>query len=326
MSVSAGYLLQCGAETGFPAATLERVVRLGELAGNIARHPVLGEALLLKGGTPLNLGFGPPQRLSVDLDYNYVTHVEREQMLADRPRVEDAVAQLAERQGYRVQRSADAFAGRKLHLHFRSALGPAGLVQVDVNYLYRLPLDEPVALTLWQPGELDRPSVRVVGERELLVGKLLALLDRGSPRDAWDVAALPAPMRELLGQPRLRRLFLAMAATLDKPLPRYRRERLEAALSDNAVHEQLAPMLAAGQRPDAQELATEAWRPVAPLVHLSPDEAAYFAAIDEGELRLELLFPNEPAEAARLSAHPALQWKLANLGKRPQGRGGSREA
>ena len=45
-----------------------------------------------------------------------------------------------------------------------------------------------------------------------------------------------------------------------------------------------------------------------------------FAALDEGELRLELLFPDEPAEAARLSAHPALQWKLSNLGQSPSRR------
>ncbi len=199
-------------------------------------------------------------------------------------------------------------------------------MQVDVNYLHRLPLDEPVALTLWQPGELDRPSVRAVSERELLVGKLLALLDRGSPRDAWDVAALPAPLRGLLRQPRLRQLFLALAATLDQPLPRYTHERLTATLSDRAVHEQLVPMLSAGQRLDAQDLAARAWRALAPLVHLRPEEAAYFAAIDEGELRLDLLFPDEPAEATRLSVHPALQWKLANLRQRPQRRDGSRDA
>ena len=319
MSVSADYLLRCSAETGFTAATLERVVRLGEFAGDVARHPLLGEALVLKGGTPLNLGFGPPHRLSVDLDFNYVANVERERMLADRPRIEDAVVQLAERQGYRVQRSADAFAGRKLHLHFRSALGPAGLVQVDISYLHRLPLDQPVAMTLWQPGELDRPGVRAVDGSELLVGKLLALLDRGSPRDAWDVAGLPAPIRDLLAQPRLRQLFLAMAATLDQPLPRYGRERLEAALTDRGVREQLAPMVTAGERPHARDLAAKAWRAVAPLLRLSTAEVAYYAAVEDGELRLELIFPGEPAEAARLSAHPALQWKLANLGKRAPG-------
>src|SRR5665648_274171 len=124
MSVSANYLRRCAAETGFPAGTLERVVRLGELAADIARHPRLGEALALKGGTPLNLGFGPPRRLSIDLDYNYVARLDRDSMLAERPQIEAAVVQIAERQGFRVQTSADAFAGRKLHLHY--ATGRAG--------------------------------------------------------------------------------------------------------------------------------------------------------------------------------------------------------
>ena len=123
MSVSLEYLQRCGAETGFQPATLERVVRLGELAGDIARHPLLGRALTLKGGTPLNLAFGAPRRLSVDLDYNYVANVDRGAMLADRPRVEEAIAVVAQRQGHTVQPSADAFAGRKLHLHYRSVLG-----------------------------------------------------------------------------------------------------------------------------------------------------------------------------------------------------------
>jgi sRNA-binding protein len=64
------------------------------------------------GHAAITLCFGQPQRLSVDLDYNYVGHVERELMLEDRPRVEEAVAEVARRRGYAVQKSADAFAGR----------------------------------------------------------------------------------------------------------------------------------------------------------------------------------------------------------------------
>jgi hypothetical protein len=45
MSVSLDYLQRCGAETGFQPATLEKVVRLGDLAGDIARQPLLGQAL-----------------------------------------------------------------------------------------------------------------------------------------------------------------------------------------------------------------------------------------------------------------------------------------
>jgi hypothetical protein len=32
--------------------------------------------------------------------------------------------ELAQRAGYRVQQSADAFAGRKIYLHYRSVFGP----------------------------------------------------------------------------------------------------------------------------------------------------------------------------------------------------------
>ncbi len=124
MSPSREYLDRCAGQTGYHVTTLEKVVRLGELAGDIARHPFLGKALLLKGGTALNLCLGTPYRLSVDLDFNYVAHLDREDMLADRPRVEQDIAQLAQRHGYRVQHSADAFAGRKLYLSYTSALGP----------------------------------------------------------------------------------------------------------------------------------------------------------------------------------------------------------
>jgi predicted nucleotidyltransferase component of viral defense system len=59
------------AGTGFQSQALEKVIRLGELAADIGRHPLLGRVLALKGGTALNLLLGAPARLSVDLDFNY---------------------------------------------------------------------------------------------------------------------------------------------------------------------------------------------------------------------------------------------------------------
>jgi hypothetical protein len=95
MSLSLEYLERCAAETGFGVSPLEKVVRLGEMAADISRHPFLREVLALKGGTALNLCFGLPSRLSVDLDFNYIGHLEREKMLTDRPMVETAVEKLA---------------------------------------------------------------------------------------------------------------------------------------------------------------------------------------------------------------------------------------
>jgi hypothetical protein len=66
----------------------EKVIRLGEFAADLFHHPFLGNVLTLKGGTVLNLCFGPPKRLSVDLDFIYVGHPEREIMLKERPKIE----------------------------------------------------------------------------------------------------------------------------------------------------------------------------------------------------------------------------------------------
>ena len=84
MNLSVNYLEGLATETGFRSDTLEKLIRLGGLAADIGRHPMLSRVLALKGGTALNLMFGPPARLSVDLDFNYIGHEDREAMQADR--------------------------------------------------------------------------------------------------------------------------------------------------------------------------------------------------------------------------------------------------
>ena len=65
------------AESDFPSGPLEKVIRLGEVAASVARHPLLSRVLALKGGTALNLFSGLPIRLSVDLDFNYIGALDR---------------------------------------------------------------------------------------------------------------------------------------------------------------------------------------------------------------------------------------------------------
>lgn len=313
MKLSLEYLKRCSAETGHQVAALEKVVRLGELAGDIARHPLLGNALALKGGTALNLCFGPPGRLSVDLDYNYIAHVEREKMLADRPTMEDAVTELAERHGYRFQRSADAFAGRKIFLRYQSVLGHEERIEIDLNFLFRLPLCATEARPVWQPGDLDQPQVRIAGQAELIAGKLLALLDRCAVRDAWDVANLSEAAVRILDTSDFRARFIAISAILEHPLSTYRRDRLQNSLSDRIVAEQLLPMLASKAKISAADLVERAWHRLEPLVSLSPIENEYCSAVQRGNLKLDLLFPDDAAETARLARHPAILWKIENV-------------
>jgi len=259
MSVSLKYLQRCSAQTGYPVPPLEKVVRLGEMARDIARHPFLGNVLALKGGTALNLCFGPPKRLSVDLDCNYIGHAEREKMLKDRPQVEKAIVDLARRKHYHVQESADAFAGRKIYLLFQSVFGANERIEVDLNYLFRVPLAGIEQQELWQPGDLDRLEVRTVSLEEVITGKLLAMLGRSAARDVWDVANLPTPAADILKLPSFRRLFIALSAILDHPLSTYTLSRLLRLVTERAVAEQLAPMLAVALPPRPDNLVKQAW-------------------------------------------------------------------
>lgn len=312
MSVSLEYLERCAAETGFQVGALEKVVRLAELAADVGRQPLLKDVLVLKGGTALNLGFGPPSRLSVDLDFNYIGSAHRTEMLAARPRVEEAVGELGRRAGYRAQHSADAFAGRKIFLHYRSVIGPEDRIEIDLNFLFRVPLVELDTRELWQPGELDRPIVKMVGSEELLAGKLLALLERCAPRDAWDAANLAPELTNTLAARAFRSHFVAIAGILDHPLPSYGRGRLERRLTQRTVEEMLAPMLARGARVSAADLLEHAWSRLQPLLVLEPEEQQFVDDLDRGLLRPELLFPADPTAADRLSRHPALLWKARN--------------
>jgi hypothetical protein len=313
MNISLEYLERCAADSGFQIGPLEKVTRLGELVLHITRHTILGKSLALKGGTALNLCFGPPKRLSVDLDFNYIGHIEREKMLEDRPRIEVAAIEISRRLGYRVQSSADAFAGRKLFLLYRSVLGQNERVEIDLNFIFRVAFAGIETLQLWQPGKLDRPHVRGVGLAELLIGKMLALLERGVVQDVWDVANLAEKARDVLKEHSFRARFIALSAILEHPLSTYQRERLESHIDDRVIDEKLRPLIAGSPSLNAKKLVHKAWAVVGPFLELTPHENEYLQKIQEGVLQPEILFPDALEESAKFAVHPAILWKITNV-------------
>jgi predicted nucleotidyltransferase component of viral defense system len=301
---------------GFLPGSLEKVLRLGELLVEFGRHPLLRVALLLKGGTALNLRDQAPVRLSVDLDFNYVRAETREAMLADRPEIESAITRIARGASYLVQLSAEEHAGRKLFLSYRNAAGLQDRIEVDVNHLHRVPLADPDDVVLWQPGDYPRPRVRQVGLAELAAGKLCAFLDRAAPRDLFDAVRLPAIVGAAWGLQPFRSVFVALAGMLPHSVYSYRPERLERA-TDAAIEEQLHPMLARrADAPSGPELRSAAWRVMAPMLDLTDAEREFTDRLQRGELRPELIFGAQPGLAARAARHPGLLWKVENAAKR----------
>ncbi len=79
---------------------LEKVLRLVEVLPEIDRHPLLTQVLVLKGGTSLNVFHLNLPRISVDLDFNYIGQVDRDQMRTQRAPVESAIEAVVRSLGY----------------------------------------------------------------------------------------------------------------------------------------------------------------------------------------------------------------------------------
>lgn len=83
-------------------------------------------------------------------------------------------------------------------------------------------------------------------------------------------------------------------------------------LTAQVITNQLIPMLATAESPDAEAMADQAWNIVAPLVKLSTAEADYVDAAGKGELHPEILFPDNAELATIIETHPAIRWKVDN--------------
>jgi hypothetical protein len=115
-------------------------VWLIEILNVIAEDSYLANQLALKGGTALNLFHFNLPRLSVDADLNYVGSADRATMLESRPEIEDRIKNLFKRMGLGLARNPKAHAGGKMVWRYPSALGNQGNIEIDLNFMYRVPL------------------------------------------------------------------------------------------------------------------------------------------------------------------------------------------
>jgi len=166
---------------------------------------------------------------------------------------------------------------------------------------------------LWQPDALDQPDIHILGVSEILIGKFLALLDRGAAKDVWDVANLPNAAMQVARSDEFRRHFIAFSATLPHPLTTYTQRRLENLATNQALTKRLLPMLIRNEAPDLSTIVPRAWDAIADLIKVDPVESEYIASIEQGEIRAELLFPNDSDKAALVARHPAIRWKIKNV-------------
>lgn len=318
--------------TGFRGEGLEKVVRLLELLEGVRSHPFLRQRVALQGGTALNLFVFEVPRLSVDIDLNYIGAVSRDVMLAERPKVEQAIQAVCGRAGMQIKRVPDEHAGGKWRLSYPSASGRSGTLEIDVNFLLRVPLWPTVRADSRRIGAFGAAEIPMLDLHELTAGKLAALFGRSASRDLLDARELLATTP--IDPERLRLGFVAYGGMNRRD---WRSVVLDEVHADpREVDQQLVPLLRAGEAPARTEIAAWSERLVAEcrerlsvVLPLRAEEAEFLERLNErGEIAPELLTADAEMQQ-RLRGHPGLRWKALNVRRHrglPGGQGEADEA
>jgi predicted nucleotidyltransferase component of viral defense system len=312
-------LQQAAAESGFQVESYEKVYVLVRLLEAVRTHPFLGSRMALKGGTALNLFVLGLPRLSVDIDLNYIGAADRETMLAERPRVEQALQQVAGRMDLTVKRTPTEHAGGKWRLTYASASGRPGTIEVDVNFMLRTPLWPATPRDSHPIGGEKATQVLIVEDHELAAGKLAALVARSASRDVFDA-------REILRRPNLDRAKLRLGFVVYGGLNRVDWREItvdQVHTTARDVDSQLVPMLRHDVRPAKAEI--EGWAAtlidetrdlMASVLPLEAHELDFIERLNgAGEIVPELL-TDDPVTQAIVRDHPGLKWKALNVKKR----------
>ncbi len=292
----------------------ERVMRMGELLAAISAHPVLRDVLALKGGTAINTIDHDLPRLSVDLDFNYIGDATVDELQTARRSIDDALEAVSTRLALTAQPVRSSHGGSKLRLTYRGVVG-SGRVEVDLNFLYRVPLLEPRRVDIHIGDTIAARDVLAMSHAEIAAGKLSALFDRTHPRDVWDTVLLASTGGF---DATTRRSFMVYLAGARKNW----RDLLDRsiALDPSDVLRLLAPLLRGGERPvDAieftKDLTERCERAIAPLRTPTEGEAAFLDAVAlRGTIDPSLMgiTPDDPMHDAILRS-PVLAWKASNV-------------
>ena len=315
MRISPEILEMEAAGTGFRPEVLERVAHLLILLEAIVAHPFLSGKLALKGGTALNLFLFNVPRLSVDIDLNYYGAASREVMLEERPQIEEALRAVFRREDFEAGEAPDQYAGGKWHLRYPASSGQSGGIEVDLNYMYRVPLWPVVPRDSSPVGVWQASGIPVLDIHELAAGKLAALLARQAARDLFDSSLVFS--LEGLDIERLRIAFVVYGAMNRKDWRTVSVEDI--AFDDAELSSQLLPALktgtvAAGSATSyGEKLVEECRKAMSALLPLNEAELAFLdLLLDSGEIDATKLTGDSELQKL-IQNHPNLEWKARNV-------------
>ncbi len=321
MTISLETLSKQSNLTGFRAEMLEKTLRLIELLSMLMDQFFLKNKLVLKGGTALNLfHFGLP-RLSIDIDLNYIGTANREEMLIERKQIEELLFNFFQREGYSIRRNPTEHIGGKISLRYISATGQTALLEIDLNYMLRVPLWPVVQQDSMPIGLHQAKAIPTLDIHELMAGKLSALFSRHASRDLFDTHYFFKHYDKPIDKQRLRLAFIVYGAINRKDWRTICIDDIT--FTESEIRDQLIPVLSShlirnikSSSQWANKIVNECREAlIEQLLPLQENEIEFLNQLnDHGQVCANLLTTDNDL-IQKINANPGIQWKAYNVAK-----------
>lgn len=299
---------------GYRPEILEKVYYLLSVLEQLLDNPFLRERLVLKGGTALNLFcFDAVPRLSVDIDLNYIGATDRAKMLEEKFVIQDMFKSLCAQNGFELDRNPTHHAGGKIVWRYPSHFGHKGNLEIDVNYMYRIPI-LPTCFMSPKASLNKHIKVPVLDIHELAAGKLSALFSRTASRDLFDTHYLLTQRN--LDLEKLKVVFSAYLAMSDTPLSEVSVQSIKYDAED--MKHRLFPVLKQNGLPSkrsdivlwADKLVVELRHALSTFLPLRENEIEFVNLVREfGQVKPKLI-TNDENLWPKIESHPGILWSM----------------
>lgn len=317
MLISKEILFKDAKTKGYKAEILEKVYRLLDTFKQLLSIPYLQDRLVLKGGTALNLFyFERLPRLSVDIDLNYVGHLDREKMLEDKQVLIDTIHNVLLQNQFELHRSPSQHAGGKMVWFYNSVLGQRGTLEIDINFMYRQLL-YPLVYQSPKLEGYDDWKAPTLDIHELAAGKLSALFNRCTSRDLFDSHYLMT--KTTLNFQKLREGLIPYFAITKVDTTALTPQSIEYNLRDlknrllPVMHQQDFPRSLPLLKSWATTMIAELREGLSKILPLNDNEIEFLHKIrTEGIIQTELITTNTVL-SDKIQSHPALLWVIQQI-------------
>lgn len=308
MNYSKQYISELGTKTGFINSNIEKVIRLIDVLQFIyseldSKHT----KLVLKGGTAINLLYMNLPRLSVDIDLDYIGSLDKENTIKDRMIIMNSLDIFMSKEGYFVStksRESAILASRTYS--FTNAFGNKDNIKIEINFIDRVHIFdiEKVEMSYFERNATISAPIK----EELFGMKICALIDRGKPRDLYDVNNIIS-MSAKLDLEKLRKstlFYLSLDGVFvidDKTYKKIEAIRL------SEIKRELLPVLAKNDEFDLNETKAKVVTWLKELLTLTDMEKQYLNCFYNGDYNPCLLFDSSLAK--KVSNHPMARWRIS---------------